>query len=114
MNRRGFLGALLGAGAMALDPDRLLWAPGKKLISVPKSLDFSREAFTTLVCDGWGGASNLKIGDTIFIRKPSRFVANDELRWLPGSYERFAVTEVVVSDERGHSFPWLDKAPRLG
>lgn len=32
MNRRGFLGALLGA---ALDPERLLWVPGKKLISIP-------------------------------------------------------------------------------
>ena len=34
LNRRGFLGTLL-AGA-ALDPERLLWVPGKKLISIPK------------------------------------------------------------------------------
>jgi hypothetical protein len=33
MNRRGFLGALL-AGA-TLDPERLLWRPGAKLISIP-------------------------------------------------------------------------------
>lgn len=32
MNRRGFLGALMGA---SLDPERLLWTPGKKLISIP-------------------------------------------------------------------------------
>ncbi len=34
MNRRGFLAAL--AGAMVLDPERLLWKPGTKLISVPR------------------------------------------------------------------------------
>lgn len=36
MNRRGFLSTLLGGAAMALDPERLLWVPGKKLISIPK------------------------------------------------------------------------------
>lgn len=37
MNRRGFLGALTAAVAGAtLDPERLLWEPGKKLISIPK------------------------------------------------------------------------------
>jgi hypothetical protein len=34
MNRRGFLATLI-AGAV-LDPERLLWVPGKKLISIPK------------------------------------------------------------------------------
>ena len=34
MNRRGFLAAL--AGAFVADPERALWVPGKKLISVPK------------------------------------------------------------------------------
>ena len=33
MNRRGFFAALSG---FALDPERLLWTPGKKLISIPK------------------------------------------------------------------------------
>lgn len=33
MKRRGFLSALLGAAAF--DPERLLWVPGKKLISIP-------------------------------------------------------------------------------
>ena len=32
MNRRGFLAMLAGA---ALDPERLLWVPGRKLISIP-------------------------------------------------------------------------------
>jgi len=37
MNRRGFLGALFGGGAaaLALDPEKLLWRPGAKLISIP-------------------------------------------------------------------------------
>ncbi len=34
MDRRGFLGALFSA--LVLDPDRALWVPGKKLISIPK------------------------------------------------------------------------------
>lgn len=33
MNRRGFLGAL--AAALVLDPERALWVPGKKVVSIP-------------------------------------------------------------------------------
>lgn len=37
MNRRGFLSGLLGgAAALTLDHERVLWVPGKKLISIPK------------------------------------------------------------------------------
>ena len=37
MNRRNFLSALIAAGtAAAVDPERLLWTPGRKLISIPK------------------------------------------------------------------------------
>jgi len=45
MNRRGFLSALLGAVAapMVLDPERLLWVPGAKTISIPSQA----------VMDGW-------------------------------------------------------------
>lgn len=36
MNRRAFFGALAGLAATAtLDPERLLWVPGRKLISIP-------------------------------------------------------------------------------
>lgn len=37
MNRRGFLGVFVAAVAGAtLDPEKLLWRPGAKLISIPK------------------------------------------------------------------------------
>jgi len=36
MNRRGFLAMLGGTAAAAtLDPERLLWVPGRKTISIP-------------------------------------------------------------------------------
>lgn len=37
MNRRGFLSALAAAvaGPMVIDPERILWRPGAKLISIP-------------------------------------------------------------------------------
>lgn len=34
MNRRGFLASL--AAAFVVDPERLLWVPGAKLVSIPK------------------------------------------------------------------------------
>lgn len=41
MNRRGFLASLgIGAAAFALDPERALWVPGAKTISVPAVPDF--------------------------------------------------------------------------
>ncbi len=39
MNRRGFLGGLIGAAsAMVLDPEKLLWVPGTKTIFIPKAI----------------------------------------------------------------------------
>lgn len=39
MNRRGFLGLFSGAAAaLVLDPERALWIPGKKLVSIPKPM----------------------------------------------------------------------------
>ncbi len=40
MTRRNLLGALLGAAT--LDPERLLWVPGAKVISIPKPLPHTR------------------------------------------------------------------------
>jgi len=39
MDRRSFITALLGtAAAMTLDPERILWRPNTKLISIPAAL----------------------------------------------------------------------------
>lgn len=57
MNRRGFLSAL--AGALAIDPERALWAPGKKLISVPAPNVYVPRMYTmtisvpTVQVQGW-------------------------------------------------------------
>lgn len=56
MNRRSFLASLFGAAALILDPDRELWLPGKKLISIPKAPE--------IVTTGWAG-STLKVGDIV-------------------------------------------------
>src|ERR1035438_7178131 len=43
LSRRGFLGMLGGAtAALVLDPEKALWVPNKKLISIPNTqpLDF--------------------------------------------------------------------------
>lgn len=59
INRRGFLSALLGtASALALDQEKALWIPGKKLISIPKAPE--------IVTTGWAG-SKLQVGDIITI-----------------------------------------------
>lgn len=39
MKRRSFLGLM--AAAFALDPERLLYAPGKKIISIPRPIGLS-------------------------------------------------------------------------
>jgi hypothetical protein len=36
MNRRAFFSVLAGAAAASYDPERALWIPGRKLISIPK------------------------------------------------------------------------------
>lgn len=62
MNRRGFLRGLIAAGAAAIsvDPDRLLWVPGKRLISIPKPMP--------------PPVPRNRIGDTIKVRLPMRYV----------------------------------------
>lgn len=39
--RRGFLAAM--AGAFVVDPERALWVPGKRTISIPKDLNVEAE-----------------------------------------------------------------------
>ena len=83
MNRRLFLGAI--ASAFVADPERLLWRPGAKLISIPKprkllidkelveegmrilqrDLRFHPVAYVITIP---------KIGDTMIVRKSPRFL----------------------------------------
>lgn len=92
MTRRGLIGALLGAATM--DPERLLWVPGAKTISIPKpvvsgnrflTVDEFTESFLrefriqiekqAAKDPGLSFLSQYKIGDTINVRKPARFRA---------------------------------------
>lgn len=84
MNRRSFLTTL--AAAFALDPERALWVPGKKLISIPKPR-----------LTGWPASSEtLKPGDIFTVRRVhgGAWVRYDVL-YDPTS--KFVVTEVFVS-----------------
>lgn len=53
MNRRGFLGSLLAAATF--DPERALWTPGKKTISIP----------APRVDNDWGKVEFMRIGGPI-------------------------------------------------
>jgi len=45
IDRRGFLASI--AAAFVCDPERLLWEPGKKLISIPPAMPVGRVQFYT-------------------------------------------------------------------
>lgn len=53
-SRRGFLQSLIAAGVTAaVDPEKLLWEPGRKLISIPKPqsiVTMSRPLFMSDPC----------------------------------------------------------------
>ena len=87
MNRRGFFGLLAGAAALALDPEKALWVPGKKLISIPSGGLMTSEKITyemlailsrNVEFVGWTKpARKMKLGDTFGVRKPRAFAAFD-------------------------------------
>lgn len=71
LNRRGFLSLFSAAAATAVvDPERLLWVPGRKSISIPKPRVW-------------------KVGDTIQIKRPMRFdsLYGPPIRTILFSYE---------------------------
>jgi hypothetical protein len=89
MNRRNFLGALL-AGAI-LDPERLLWRPGAKLISIPRppALAFTKEEF-------WS-ALNFYYGD----QWPAEVRAHREAAGRPSlTWNRIAPLVDTIADRR--------------
>lgn len=86
MKRRGFLAMLAGA---ALDPERALWTPGRRLISIPKEdgvwypgvlVRDIRGPFDPLTGTMWFQQEWIfnmergpRIGSTITVPKPLRF-----------------------------------------
>lgn len=97
-SRRGFLRALVGAGAVAAtcDAEQLLWTP-EKVIIVPPAPPVALNRFLTLdeyVTEAmrvlarqidasaaeWAMVNHqsFKIGDTITVRKPQRFIVSGQ------------------------------------
>ena len=82
MNRRGFLFGLAAGFGLALDPERLLWRPGAKLISIPPC--------------------SHKISDTLALFTPNALKPGDIIT-LQGvyanypRYERFTIRAVYES-----------------
>jgi hypothetical protein len=89
MNRRGFLSALgVALAGATLDPERALWVPGAKLISIPpptrfvsgasvmaawrKELERDANDFDFRMMAACG--VRIRIGDTIYVRRPLRFI----------------------------------------
>jgi len=84
MNRRGFLRGLLGTGAaLALDPEKMLWVPGKRLISIPagpRLLTIDMITYETLAFLQRNTIAMHRVRDYydhkfIDVRRPRRFVA---------------------------------------
>jgi hypothetical protein len=95
MNRRGFLSALIGTGlSAAIDPERLLWEPGKKLISIPPP------KLTPIIATPW---PPFKIGDTITIA--GRYAVNPFTREATDQLQNFKVIEISPSGERARLIP---------
>lgn len=86
MNRRGFLGFLGAAIAGAsLDPERLLWKPGEKLISIPRPMLGSEPGTISY----WsGGDLAYNVGDILTIEG---MYAINPPTGTPISLQRFTV-----------------------
>ncbi len=85
LNRRGFFAALAAVAATAaLDPERLLWLPRKKLISIPKPAAIT-------ISGEWTPPMRFEVGDVITIGKhPQTYIVTDtgpsltDVRFRPG------------------------------
>ncbi len=72
LSRRGLLGML--AGAMVMDPEKLLWVPGKKLISIPKP-KAAEHQWIVMGRDGWGNTIWLSYNRPYWI--PNQWLPTD-------------------------------------
>lgn len=94
MNRRGFLRYLTGAIATAtLDPERLLFVPGKRLISIPSvrqaTLDEINEISLKYIVP--------RMADAIFTKSPLYMISRDGIRrYVGGLNDGKLVSELVT------------------
>jgi hypothetical protein len=72
MNRRGFLGSIGAALSVAvLDPERALWVPGRKMISVPKPCGYA--AFMNAQLRAMATDSRITFGQLSALLEQARF-----------------------------------------
>lgn len=95
INRRALFKTLLGgiAAAATLDPEKLLWVPGQKMISIPAPtppLAFHKDAFQMVM----EGPDDFRIGHIITIRIPPRYEVDPMTRQLTDQYQRFIISEL--------------------
>lgn len=64
LNRRSFLASLLATAV--LDPEKLLWVPGKKLISIPRQLWFYQGDVVTLRACAHEAAPLLVVRENVY------------------------------------------------
>ncbi len=87
-SRRGFIGALLGAAV--LDPERLLWVPGKRMISIPKpAISSILQAFVYHI-------------DVYSYKMAQEFWQSPDLSWVKNTYSESgwnATTRILKSTE---------------
>ncbi len=66
LTRRGFFGLLAApVVAMTLDPEKALWVPGKKLISIPKPAIFRPMTATQIIQAAFRQIGALDVGETL-------------------------------------------------
>ncbi len=95
MNRRGFIGTLAGfAAACMLDPERALWKPGAKTISIPKPV----------IPATWGSMRiEFNVGDEITIE--GRYRVNPITRLPMKDLQRFVIIQTVAAQSRVDCLP---------
>lgn len=98
MTRRGFIAAF--AAAVALDPEKLLWRPGEKLISIPAPPKLSVLTARPL----------LEVGDIVtFGLRPERYMVTAAVRSMNEiDLARFQLLPFIGPSESG---PWAHYIP---
>jgi len=95
LNRRGFLGVLATVAAGAtLDPERALWVPGAKLISVPAArsvADILREIEQRI-------AAGMGIDYDAYLARKAAFGVSDE-HWMRKKADNWIVSASVAHKE---------------